>query len=596
MVKVNTLFLRKLLFMKWITLCLATGLSGFSLVQAQTFSACNFDATNGTAGNVVVTREVSASFSLVPQNIPATVTFGANASSSASGLNEVEIIAGDITNNTGGDISELLIPIKGVAFWTQSISNTQFRFYTWNAAQQRFEGTLGDGRSVYVTVLGARANGVDLPASQIQLMPYSSVAAGYTFSTTASAHPVVSFTDGGTATVYTTPAASQAMPVQWLTLKLGSLANGAKFTGVSVKLGLQIAGGGDTWVNYSGDSGPGDYDYYFYLDATFMGIPYDYGDAPASYGVAQHAYAICANPLYLGGARPDYEVSTSGSAGVNADNNNTAGYNDEDVTAGDYNGTSVYTLAVPYTNSTGSTAFLSGWIDWNNNGSFDASEGATASVPAGSSSANLVWRSAGASAGEGAIPAGVTTGYKIVRLRIAKVAAEIAGATGTAGSGEVEDLRILVTAVLPVTFGSVDAYIQHNQIFVNWQSLQEVNNDHYNVEVSTDGKHFQSIGTVAAEHGGNSSNVVNYHFNTGINSALALGAGLLSFGLLALPGRRRRWMIMISLLTLGSMLIAACNKDRETPVKAGDKIWVRIAQIDKDGGSSYSKVVQAIRK
>lgn len=584
--------------MKLVTFSLITALlvSTTSAHSQTLYGSCSFNASNGASGNVVVTRETGSSFAIVPQNAPATVVFGNNAGSSASGLNEVEVIAGNITNNTGGDISEILIPIKGIAFWTQNIGGTQFRYLNWNSGLQRFEGVLGDGRAVYVTVLSGSVNGANLPASQIQLMPYNSSAAGYTFATTDAAHPTVSFTDGGTGTTYTTPPASQSMPVPLLTLKFGNVANGAQLTDARVKLGLQIAGGGDAWVNYTGDSGAGDYDYYFYLDATFMGIPYDYGDAPASYGIARHAYAMCANPLYLGSARPDYEVSTGGSATVNADNANNPGYNDEDITAADYTGTSVYTLAVPYANNTGSTASISGWIDWNNNGTFEASEAATATVAAGSSSANLVWKSTGAGTGEGAIPSGVTTGYKIVRLRIGSIAAEVNNAVGTAANGEVEDLRLMVTSVLPVTFGNIEAYIQNNRLFVNWQSLQEVNNDHYEIEVSNDGQNFKPAGTVISKTGGNSSTTVQYSFTTGFTGAIALGTAFLSIGLLGFAGKRRGWILTAFVITVSSVGIVACKKDKATDLNANGKLFVRIAQIDRDGMKSYSTVVLATWK
>ncbi|MGE9313817.1 GEVED domain-containing protein [Niabella sp. CJ426] len=582
--------------MKFLILPLTALLISFVTVRAQTYGTCNFNGTNSTSGNVVVAREVSSSFPIVPQNLPATVVFGNNASTSVSGLNEVEVIAGDITNSTGGDLSEIVIPIKGIAFWTQNVAGTQFRYLTWNVGQQRFEGILGDGRSVYVTVLGGKVNGTDLPASQIQLMPYNSAASGYTFATTAAVHPTASFTDGGSGTVYSTSPATQSMPTSLLSLKSGPVANGATISDVSVKLGLQIVGGGDAWVNYAADSGPGDYDYYFYLDATFMGIPYDYGDAPASYGIAKHAYAMCANPLYLGSARPDYEISTGGSALVNADNTNTSGYNDEDVTAVDYTGTNVYTFTVPYTNSTGSPAYISGWIDWNNNGIFEASEHATATIPAGGTSINLTWRSSGAATGEGTIPSGVTTGYKITRLRIGSSSAEINSATGTATNGEVEDLRINVVSVLPVTFGNIEAYIQNNRLFVNWQSLQEVNNDHYTVEVSTDGEHFQSIGTVVSKTGGDSSIAVSYSFTKDLTGGIVIGTVFLSIALLGSAGKRKRWTTTAAIIMLTGIGIVACKKDATTSLNAGEKLFVRIAQSDKDGTVSYSKVVQIIRR
>ncbi|MGB3787292.1 MAG: GEVED domain-containing protein [Phormidesmis sp.] len=129
--------------------------------------------------------------------------------------------------------------------------------------------------------------------------------------------------------------------------------------------------------------------------------PADYGDAPASYRDASHN--ISASPkLYLGAIAPDSEASTrltsSPSAGDDDDGND-----DEDafivlpnVPLVDPSATSLsvgrnYHLTVPVTNTTSSNATLHAWIDFNQNGKFEAQEHQMATVSPGQTSVSISW-------------------------------------------------------------------------------------------------------------------------------------------------------------------------------------------------------------
>jgi uncharacterized repeat protein (TIGR01451 family) len=82
-------------------------------------------------------------------------------------------------------------------------------------------------------------------------------------------------------------------------------------------------------------------------------------------------------------------------------------------------------------------ASVAGWIDFNGNGVFDASErSGTVACPAGSSTVTLTWTIPAA----GTVPQ--TTSY--MRLRTAPLAAGIANPTGIATDGETEDYRIVI--------------------------------------------------------------------------------------------------------------------------------------------------------
>ncbi len=142
----------------------------------------------------------------------------------------------------------------------------------------------------------------------------------------------------------------------------------------------------------------------------------DYGDAPASYGDAQHAVPQTPE-LYLGAIAPDEESQPQNAANGGADGtgDDANGTDDEDAfstlppLATD---SSSYTLEVPLTSGS-SVATLYGWVDFDGDGRFSASEAATANVAAGASTATLSWNSANGNA-----PTGLNEGTTFARLRL----------------------------------------------------------------------------------------------------------------------------------------------------------------------------------
>lgn len=172
----------------------------------------------------------------------------------------------------------------------------------------------------------------------------------------------------------------------------------------------------------------------------------DYGDLPNGYATASASngpsHAITAynatthtSSLMLGS---QIDAEADGVAGAVADGDNIAGVNDEDAITQFPTlaiGQTTYSVTVPVTNTTGATATVKGWIDFNRNGSFGAGEEATQTVNSGGTSVTLTWPSFTAAAAAGEVYA---------RFRIASVASEIALPTGAANSGEVEDYRLFI--------------------------------------------------------------------------------------------------------------------------------------------------------
>ncbi|TAL60780.1 MAG: hypothetical protein EPN85_06465 [Bacteroidetes bacterium] len=64
--------------------------------------------------------------------------------------------------------------------------------------------------------------------------------------------------------------------------------------------------------------------------------------------------------------------------------------------------------------------------------------------------------------------------------------------------------------LLPVELLSFSANCKNNSVKLYWQTASEQNNDYFEVERSTDGKIFESIGN--AKGAGNSSTISNYEF------------------------------------------------------------------------------------
>jgi alpha-tubulin suppressor-like RCC1 family protein len=151
-------------------------------------------------------------------------------------------------------------------------------------------------------------------------------------------------------------------------------------------------------------------------------------------------------------------------------------------------------------------------------------------------------------------------------------------------------------AVLPVKFGFVAAEILNNQLLVKWNTLNETNNSHFEIELSNDGTNFLNVGKVDSKApGGASTGVIEYEFSKeAAGAVVAAGIALLLICTGLFKTRSARLAIWIA---IGGMtaLVASCNKSKRDVLPEG-KLYVRIAQVDKDGIKSYSKVVAVVRR
>ncbi|GAB3419045.1 hypothetical protein GCM10027516_14100 [Niabella aquatica] len=150
---------------------------------------------------------------------------------------------------------------------------------------------------------------------------------------------------------------------------------------------------------------------------------------------------------------------------------------------------------------------------------------------------------------------------------------------------------------LPVIFGSTAAVIKNNRLTVQWQTESETNNSYFEIEGSANGRDFIKIGKVQSKaKDGNSSTTLQYEYSINVNAAAALlGASLLLALCIPAFGGKRKWRIACIICSAG-LVLYSCAKNETVVDTAGNKIFLRIAQVDKDGTKDYSKAVLVVRE
>ncbi len=178
----------------------------------------------------------------------------------------------------------------------------------------------------------------------------------------------------------------------------------------------------------------------------------DFGDAPSTYniptggtGTIIPAYHIVPSDastvtVYLGSVKPDIDYDPSGNASGTTDDKNNI-IDDEDAFQSTYfpkySGSGAYTCTVSATNTSGSNAYIYGYIDFNGDGSFDATTEKSAMITVPSKS-GIQYFTATFS---GNFTYNASSNNRYARFRISSTSTEVASPTGRATNGEVEDYR-----------------------------------------------------------------------------------------------------------------------------------------------------------
>jgi hypothetical protein len=164
--------------------------------------------------------------------------------------------------------------------------------------------------------------------------------------------------------------------------------------------------------------------------------------------------------------------------------------------------TSLYLTQATVFNNSGANATLIAWLDYDNNGIFDAVEGLTPITVPSSASNQLVylyWPSFTTS-----LVAGQST-YLRIRITSASAAMTTAHATGYFNNGEVEDYKVNVAVSYPLSVNllSFDAKkIDNKTVKLNWSSTTEDGVIGYDIERSDDGSNWNKLEQVFSKGSG----------------------------------------------------------------------------------------------
>jgi len=163
-----------------------------------------------------------------------------------------------------------------------------------------------------------------------------------------------------------------------------------------------------------------------------------------------------------------------------------------------------YTLSVTVENSISSgTERLRAWLDFNDNGTFEASESFDLGVGTGNTTLTTSIT----------IPNTATVGVTRLRIMYRRTSSNTLNATDACHSygsyrGQVKDYPVQISvAGLPIELVSFDAILKDREVHLNWMTASEINNQYFSIE-HLEGDSWISIATVNGA--GNSSNAIAY--------------------------------------------------------------------------------------
>ncbi|HMR83198.1 MAG TPA: choice-of-anchor Q domain-containing protein [Niabella sp.] len=150
---------------------------------------------------------------------------------------------------------------------------------------------------------------------------------------------------------------------------------------------------------------------------------------------------------------------------------------------------------------------------------------------------------------------------------------------------------------LPVTFGSISAIVKAGKLLVSWQTETETSNSHFEIEGSADGVHFTKIATIVSKaENGNSDTLLEYNWEAGAEALAGISwlIVLIGMGLLRMAAKYRRPLLMLALILVSSCIYISCTKQTDMTVAGKERYFIRIKQVDIDGGFKYSKAVEVV--
>lgn len=149
--------------------------------------------------------------------------------------------------------------------------------------------------------------------------------------------------------------------------------------------------------------------------------------------------------------------------------------------------------------------------------------------------------------------------------------------------------------VLPVSLTSFSASLSTSGLLkADWKTASENNNSHFILQSSEDGKLWKNL--VRKDAAVNGAGGATYHVETDLLSATIAGFTLFGFFLIPFSNRRNRILAFASLLLL---LAVSCAKEKdqswidsnESKISSESPIYLRLAQVDRDGTTTYSETL-----
>jgi GEVED domain/Secretion system C-terminal sorting domain len=236
-----------------------------------------------------------------------------------------------------------------------------------------------------------------------------------------------------------------------------------------------------------------------FLDDIIFNTNLDFGDLPSPFA----SFAASNGPIHniVSGLSLGSAVSCEGNSVPNS--TASADINDDGITSFPrYGGGASYTIAASATNTTGTTAYIVGYIDWNADGDFnDAGEKSVATTVNSSGTYNIVFNG---------VLRRIYTAAVYARFRISYDLTAINQPIGYTSSGEVEDYY-LAPFTLPVELTDFTANpTQDCGVQLDWVTATESNNDFFSLEKSSDGVHWVKLAQIKGN--GNSTQTQHYTY------------------------------------------------------------------------------------
>ena len=226
------------------------------------------------------------------------------------------------------------------------------------------------------------------------------------------------------------------------------------------------------------------------LVISVVDVKRDYGDAPAAYSAVWHRALTDseapfeeldgASDVWLG-AKTDFETSQSTSSDATGDTNDDAmsfgsGVGQFPLAASP---NTTYDVNVIVNSSAPDLVYYGLWIDWDNNGRYDAFYSGS-EVTASPDTAIV------------SITTPAIIGSEVnIRIRADDDFIVVTDSIGGKTNGEAEDYQVFV--VLPVELTSFTGRDKECDVQLNWETASEENFSHYDIESSFDGRAFSSI-------------------------------------------------------------------------------------------------------